>query len=118
MTDKKTICNTGNNESDACRLTIRIDFGDKGAIGIGKIRLLELVETHGSISAAGAAMGMSYRKSWTLADSLNHLFKEPVVTAQHGGKGGGGAVLTPFGKELINIYRTIEQQSHIANSDI
>lgn len=89
-------------------LTLRIDLGTAGAIGPGKIRLLELIGETGSISAAGRAMGMSYRQAWLLIDSLNGAFREPATTTLSGGAKGGGAALTPFGAKLIRIYRDIE----------
>jgi molybdate transport system regulatory protein len=49
------------------RLTLRLDFAPGQAIGHGKIRLLEAVRDHGSISAAGRTMRMSYRRAWLLA---------------------------------------------------
>ena len=76
----------------------------------GKICLLELIAEHGSISAAGRALGMSYRRAWLLVDELNHLFAEPVVAGQIGGRSGGGASLTPFGARLVECYREIERQ--------
>lgn len=89
-------------------LTLRVDLGAAGAIGPGKIRLLELIGETGSISAAGRAMGMSYRQAWLLIDSLNAAFREPATATLSGGAKGGGADLTPFGKTLIRIYRDIE----------
>jgi molybdate transport system regulatory protein len=91
------------------RLTIRIDLSDQGAIGPGKIRLLELVGESGSISAAGRAMRMSYRRAWTLIDGLNRCFRQPVVETQLGGPRGGGAALTVLGHDLIARYRAIER---------
>ncbi len=35
------------------RLTVRVDFGSKRALGPGKIRLLEAIQKTGSISQAG-----------------------------------------------------------------
>lgn len=93
------------------RLVIRVELSDTSAIGPGKIRLLELIEETGSISAAGRAMDMSYRRAWLLIDDLNRHFREPVSTAGPGGKGGGGAALTPFGHELVRHYREIEAQA-------
>ena len=91
------------------RLTIRIDLSEQGAIGPGKIRLLELVGESGSISAAGRAMKMSYRRAWMLVDELNRCFRIPVVTTQLGGTRGGGAALTELGHDLIARYRSIER---------
>jgi len=97
------------------RLTLRIDF-QNGAIGPGKIRLLELVGQSGSISAAARAMNMSYRRAWLLIDGLNQCFRLPAVETQLGGTGGGGAVLTDFGHDLIARYRAIERASAKASA--
>lgn len=92
------------------RLTIRIDFPGQRRVGPGKVRLLELIDETGSISAAGRAMGMSYRRAWLLVESLNTSFRRPVVGTRSGGRHGGGAHLTPFGRELIARYRTMERE--------
>jgi molybdate transport system regulatory protein len=90
------------------RLTLRVDFGGNRAIGPGKVRLLEAIHDTGSISQAGRALGMSYRRAWLLVDDMNHCFSEPVIDAQPGGAQGGGAALTTFGRELVRNYRAIE----------
>ena len=99
---------------DAVRLTVRVDFGADRALGPGKIRLLEAIRDAGSISQAGRALDMSYRRAWLLVDDMNRCFREPVVTTQPGGAQGGGAALTPFGQELIEQYRSIESQATAA----
>jgi molybdate transport system regulatory protein len=88
-------------------LSIRIDLDEEDALGPGKVRLLELVRELGSISSAGRAMDMSYRRAWLLIDELNRTFRKPLVETQKGGGGGGGAQLTPFGNEVIRLYRAI-----------
>jgi molybdate transport system regulatory protein len=95
-------------------LTLRVDFGEQGAIGPGKIRLLELIDEKGSIAAAGRAMAMSYRRAWLLVDSLNQTFSEPLVATQHGGSAGGGAGLTPLGQNVVKHYRAMEDAAHTA----
>jgi molybdate transport system regulatory protein len=92
------------------KLTLRVDFADATRLGPGKIRLLELIGEHGSISAAGRSMGMSYRRAWLLVDSLNRSFKEPVVLTQLGGSGGGGAALSDFGQTVVHSYRSMEHE--------
>lgn len=90
------------------RLSLRIDIHPAGRLGPGKIDLLEAIEETGSISAAGRAMGMSYRRAWLLIDSLNGMFRQPLVEAASGGAKGGGAALTPLGREVVAHYRAIE----------
>ena len=89
-------------------LTIRVDFGAHGYLGPGKITLMELISKHGSISAAGKEMGMSYRRAWLLVDEINHIFRAPLVETQMGGSGGGGARLTRLGRDVVGRYRAIE----------
>ena len=73
-------------------------------IGIGKIKLLQLVGEIGSISGAARQMGMNYRRAWFLLDSMQSGFAEPLLLTERGGKGRGGASLTPLAEELINRY--------------
>ena len=100
------------------RITLRIDFDESRALGPGKIRLLEMVGETGSISAAGRAMGMSYRRAWLLIDALNQTFRSPVVQTRGGGVGGGGASLTDFGVDLVANYRAMEQATRDALSQL
>jgi molybdate transport system regulatory protein len=88
---------------------VRIDLDSEGRIGPGKIRLLENIESCGSISAAGRAMDMSYKRAWDLVDEINRICGQAAVERHTGGKNGGGAVLTPFGVSLIARYRKIER---------
>ena len=90
-------------------LSIRIDIGPDNRIGPGKVQLLEMVAEHGSISAAGRALGMSYRRAWMLIEAMNSGFGQPVVEAQIGGKAGGGARLSTLGVDLVAHYRAIER---------
>lgn len=98
------------------RLSLRVEFQGWGAIGPGKIRLLEQIDRHGSISAAGRAMGMSYRRAWLLVDSLNRRFKKPLVTTERGGGQGGGALLTEAGRQVVRHYRNIEEKAAEASA--
>src|SRR5467141_3241265 len=92
-------------------LSVRIDLDAEGRIGPGKIQLLEKIREFGSISAAGRAMDMSYKRAWDLVDEINRICRQAAVERQTGGKNGGGAVLTPFGMSLIARYRKIERSA-------
>jgi molybdate transport system regulatory protein len=90
-------------------LSVRIDLDTEGRIGPGKIQLLENIRSHGSISAAGRAMDMSYKRAWDLVDEINRICGQAAVERQTGGRNGGGALLTPFGTSLVARYRRIER---------
>ena len=90
-------------------LSLRIDIDGERRIGPGKIALLESIRDCGSISAAGRAMDMSYKRAWDLVDEMNRICGQAAVDRQTGGKQGGGAALTPFGIRLVRSYRDIER---------
>jgi molybdate transport system regulatory protein len=92
-------------------LSVRIDLDREGRIGPGKIELLENIRKFGSISAAGRAMDMSYKRAWDLVDEINRICRQAAVERQTGGKNGGGAALTPFGISLVARYRKIEREA-------
>ncbi|HEY7580588.1 MAG TPA: LysR family transcriptional regulator [Acetobacteraceae bacterium] len=90
------------------RLSIRLDLASGARIGPGKVAVLEEIARSGSISAAGRALHMSYRRTWELVEDLNRSFGTAVVATAAGGSGGGGAVLTAAGKVIVERYRAIE----------
>ena len=92
------------------RISIVLESGAR--IGPGKARLLESIRDTGSISAAARDMGMDYKRAWTLLDSMNQAFTQPVVSAAPGGARGGGATLTPFGVEVLEGYRRISEEAN------
>lgn len=96
------------------KLSVRIDLDPEGRIGPGKIELLEHIATCGSISAGARRMGMSYKHAWDLIEELNQIFGKPVVSAQTGGKLGGGAKLTSVGLALVSRYRAVERAATAA----
>ena len=98
----------------AARVTLRIDLANGARLGPGKADLLALIAEHGSIRAAGAALGMSYRRAWLLADEINRMFREPSIFTRHGGKSGGGAGLTDFGVQLLACCQRLEAESQRA----
>ena len=82
--------------------------GEAIALGPGKVDLLEAIGRMGSISQAAREIKLSYRRAWDMVDTMNHCFKEPLVTSTTGGKGGGGAQLTPLGNKMILLFRSME----------
>ena len=93
------------------RIVLRIDFDDERYVGHGRIELMELIGKYGSIAQAAKAMGMSYKRAWYLAESINATFAEPVIERKHGGKGGGSAQLSDFGQALVRDYREMERKA-------
>ena len=90
---------------------LRVLCHGETALGPGRIDLLEWIAQTGSLRAAAKEMGMSYMRAWTLIKSLNSWFCGPLVEVARGGSTGGGAKLTPLGREVVLLYRRIERDS-------
>jgi molybdate transport system regulatory protein len=92
--------------SERIKITARVLHGDEIAMGPGKADLLEAIARTGSISAAGRELGMSYRRSWMLVDTMNRCWREPLVATVVGGR--TGARLTDNGRHVLANYRALE----------
>ena len=87
---------------------LRIVAGGVIAFGPGKADLLRHIVGTGSIAAAARAMDMSYMRAWSLVQTMNGSFCEPLVETVRGSTGGGGARLTPTGEAVLKFYQELE----------
>jgi len=103
---------------------IWIEADDNVLLGEGRVHLLKAIEKTGSLSKAAKSINISYKKAWTMMDAVNKSAKKPVTESSVGGKGGGGATLTEYGKKLIetfddinkNCWKHLDQQIEKINS--
>jgi molybdate transport system regulatory protein len=70
-------------------------------LGGGKTTLLLAVDRLGSIQRAADEFGMSYRHAWGVIKKIEQRAGFKIVETKLGGKEGGGAQLTPKGKEFV-----------------
>ncbi len=99
------------------KLRLRVEFDGEHTLGPGKVRLIELVDERGSISAAAREMGMSYRHAWELLDDVNRCFGGRVLETETGGRAGGGASVTDFGRSLVTRFHAIRDKAIDALAD-
>ena len=90
------------------RIKLQLFCGETRALGPGRADVLEAIDRLGSISAAGRALGMSYRYTWLLVDGMNRCFAERLVDTAIGGSKRGGARLTEAGKTVLGAYRRLD----------
>lgn len=79
-------------------------------LGDTRIRLLEAIATHGSISQAAKAVPLSYKAAWDAIDAMNNLAEHPLVIRSTGGRHGGGTAITDYGRKVIALYRALEAE--------
>ena len=85
----------------SCRL-----FTDAKCFGPGVARLLHAVQRLHSLRAAALSMDMAYSKAWTVIKNSEKALGFPLLASTTGGKGSGGASLTPEGLRLLTAYDT------------
>lgn len=103
-------------EQAEAKLRLRVQFGPGAMMGPGKADLLGHIGKTGSISAAGRAMGMSYKRAWQLVEVMNSMFATPLVASSRGGPAGGGAVLTDAGQRVLTLFRALEARAATAGA--
>jgi molybdate transport system regulatory protein len=79
-------------------------------LGGTRIRLLEAIDEHGSISQAAKHVPLSYKAAWDAVDAMNNLSEQPLVERSTGGRQGGGTRLTDHGRQLVAMYRAVERE--------
>lgn len=79
-------------------------------LGEGRIRLLRAIEQEGSLSKAAKSMNMSYKKAWNLIDAINKSAPKAIVETSTGGSGGGGTLLTKYGKKKMEDFEAMKQR--------
>ena len=90
-------------------LTVRLFCGEK-CFGPGMAQLLRKVQELHSLRAAAMSMNMAYSKAWTITKKAQEALGFPLLHSVTGGRGGGGAELTPEAERLLTAYRTLETE--------
>jgi molybdate transport system regulatory protein len=90
------------------KLKVQLLCGNEIAMGPGKADLLDAIHEHGSISAAGRVLGMSYRRTWLLVDAMNRCWNDRLVETVAGGGKERGAKVTDAGRQILAAYRDIQ----------
>jgi molybdate transport system regulatory protein len=105
MSEKRS---SSNKSGARLKIQARLMLEDEIAFGPGKADLLDAIADTGSISAAAKRLGMSYRRTWLLVDTINRCFQQPLVETATGGVQGGGTQLTESGVEILRRYRQMQ----------
>lgn len=97
----------------SCRL-----FTDAKCFGPGVAQLLHAVQKLHSLRAAALSMDMAYSKAWTIIKNSEKALGFSLLDSTTGGKGGGGAALTPEGARLLRAYDTFCSRLHDAADEL
>ena len=88
---------------------IWLEYQGKPVLGKGGADILQAISKLESISKAAEKLGMSYRYVWNYLGNIRKILNKPIINTFRGGKhGGGGALLTEYGRDLLRDYRRME----------
>ncbi len=85
----------------APRSNIWIEANDRVILSGWRVRLLEAIEATGSISAAAERLEVQYRLAWERLEEMEEGLGLRLIERHVGGARGGGASLTPTGRDLV-----------------
>jgi molybdate transport system regulatory protein len=96
------------------RLSVRVDLASGGHLGSEKIALLEAIQAQKSIAGAAHSLGITRNCAFVWLKAINNALCAPAVATEKGGRNYGGAVLTPIGTQIVDLYRAMEASAQLA----
>jgi len=78
--------------------------GHEGVLGDGKWQLLKAIDETGSLKAAIAKLGLSYRKTWDNLQQIEERLGFPILETSRGGADKGNTCLTPDGIKIVRAF--------------
>jgi molybdate transport system regulatory protein len=99
----------GVKRTPALKIRVWVLFGEQLKFGDGRARLLELIDEHGSLRRAAAALDMSYRNAWGYLRELERAAGFKLLERAPGGAPRSGMRLTPAGRDFLGRYRAFRR---------
>ena len=92
------------------KVKVWIEDENKNLIfGSGKTEILRQIEETVSISQAVKKVDMNYKKTWSYIKILEEYIEDDLVIAKKGRGEDSGTKLTSKAKELISLYKTLDE---------
>lgn len=87
-----------------------LSLSGTGVFGRGKWQLLDAIHKTGSLQAAAAALGISYRKAWGDLRKAEKALGVSLIERHRGGAAGGNSSLTEEGKRWQREYARFQNE--------
>ena len=100
----------------AVGIRVWVERDGEAVLGQGRLELLEEIDRCHSISAAARQAGVSYRHAWVTVQEINRAAGEAMVEAVTGGRHGGGARLTPHGRQAVAAFHDLQERLRLSAS--
>lgn len=90
----------------AVRSQVWLEVDGRRIFSVGRMQLLEAIQSEGSIQKAAESLGMSYRAAWGKLKVTEEAMGISLLDRSIGGSKGGGAQLTEEAHDLMARYRS------------
>ena len=87
-----------------------LDHRSRFALGDGGLALFHAIDATGSVRAACADVGWSYRHALKYIGNAERAFGYRLVLRERGGHERGGAALTPAARDFVRRYARFRQR--------
>lgn len=94
------------------RVKVWLEEDGQLIFGKGKLDLLSAIVQTGSISQGAKKLKMSYRRAWSYLCAIEKRLGQPLLIRKKGGSDGGGTVLTPYAKELLEKFYRLDKETY------
>ena len=94
------------------KIWIENDQGEM-VFGAGQLRILEAIDSEGSINAAAKKMKMGYRSMWGKLKKMEKRLGKTFLIRKKGGASGGASVLTSEAKILVENFKHLQQKINL-----
>ena len=91
------------------RYNLWIEKEGEVVLSTWRVKLLQAIDTSGSITSAAEKMDVPYRRAWERLNEMENRLGFHLLETEVGGTGGGGAVLTDKAKDLISRFNRFEE---------
>lgn len=93
------------------RYKLWLESKNNKAFGKGPVEILDKINRYGSLRKAAEEMKMSYSHAWNLLNEIEKRLECRLIERQVGGEEGGGSILTPKAKELMERFNLFEEEA-------
>jgi molybdate transport system regulatory protein len=108
--ENSAICVSAESPGYLIRGEIWLEKNGRIFVDSNRVKLLHLIDEHGSLAAAARSMRIGYNTAWLWIMDMNRLSSYPLVKRGSGGVNGGYSLLTDQGHKVMEEYNTLNSR--------
>ncbi len=103
----------GIEEKITIKYDVTVEYDGVPVMNSQLAELIRLVDREGSILSAARLLGIPYSRAWEMIARAERTLGEQLIIARRGGRGGGGAKITPTARKLLEVYDNAKRRLQV-----